>query len=144
MKKIYLASPFANKTQRKYIYLVLDKLRNSGYKVYAPCEMKIKKANKENLLEWEKSIFIRDIKEISESDIVLGLNYDSENAVGASWELEQALVDRKQVYIVYRDNAIDNIASDNRISGYISINDILNSDKLELERILENTESPLL
>lgn len=124
--KIYLASPFSNEAQILNIRLTIDKLRKSGYKVFAPCEVKIKKAKNNNEVNWENRIFIRDIKEINECDIVLGINYETDDDLRTSWELNHAAIEGKKIYLIRKKDNPVNVTMPKWINGYIYIEDFIN------------------
>lgn len=100
MKKIYLASPFFNDTEKERMGKVRDILRAKGLDVFVPLEHQSPELEFGSR-EWRAATFKNDVDHIDWCDIVVAINsqgnYDD---AGTMWEIGYAYATNKPVVLV--------------------------------------------
>lgn len=99
-KKIYLASPFFDDTEKEILNKAKDILRGKGLEVFVPMEHQHTHLEF-GTLEWRAATFKSDVDAIDEADVVVALinkgNYDDS---GTAWEIGYAYAKGIDVVVV--------------------------------------------
>lgn len=95
--KIYLASPWFKKTEKKVYELVIKKMRSEGHDVYVPMEHEIENAWSMSNAEWGQKVFRNDIEAIDNCDEMWVLNFGLYSDSGTAWECGYAYAIGKTV-----------------------------------------------
>lgn len=104
MSKIYLASPFFTKYERKKVQTVASSLRKIGHEVYVPMEHTIENAWELPNHKWARKVFEEDIKAIQEADEVYCIYYGLYSDSGTAWECGYAYAFGKPVRLIDESN----------------------------------------
>ena len=95
--KIYLASPFFNNEEVEVYNKVIDLLRKENLDVFVPREHTIPEGWDLPNHIWAESVFAVDYLALSQSDIVVVLNFGMYSDSGTAWECGCAYAMGKQV-----------------------------------------------
>ena len=131
--KIYLASPFFNPVQRSAMETVLNKLRSSGYDVFAPYEFVIPNSWSISNKQWASLIFAEDVKQIDAADVVVAINFGMDSDSGTAWEAGYAYAKNKPVYNCCFKENINSLMMVGVSVGNFYIEDIISADVFNLE-----------
>ncbi len=133
-KKIYLASPFFNDAEITRMKNVLKVLRDRGFDVFAPFELK----NEEfefGSMKWRDVTFKADVDHIDSCDVVVAINsqgnYDD---AGTMWEIGYSYATKKPIVVFNDSDKILNLMVANSLTAVINNLDELKTydfDKLE-------------
>lgn len=97
--KLYLASPFFNDIEIKYVSEAETVLRQRGFDVYSPREHEIR--DKEvGTSAWSAAIFKEDKEAIDACDAVVMLYHGGYSDSGTVWECGYAYGTGKKVFVV--------------------------------------------
>lgn len=96
---IYLASPFFNDDELKYLYEAEQVLANKGLDVYSP--MRHEDRNEEKTTEWSAKTFMKDVEAIKKADAVVMLYHRNYSDSGTAWECGYAYALNKPVIVVH-------------------------------------------
>lgn len=83
--KIYLASPFFNDEEIKYVEQAEKILRDRGFEVYSPREHEIRNETV-GTVAWSKATFLEDRYAIDICDVVVMLYHGNYSDSGTAWE----------------------------------------------------------
>lgn len=97
IKNIYLASPFFNHIELKYVKQVEKILRDRNFTVFSPREQEIRT----DTPNWDNECFIGDVKAIMDSDAVVVLYSGNYSDSGTAWECGFAYALEKPVFVVH-------------------------------------------
>ena len=97
---IYLASPFFNDEELKYVIQAENTLRELGHTVYSPREHE-KRDEIVGSLAWSAATFEADKKGIDKCDAVVMLYHGNYSDSGTAWECGYAFGIRKPVVVVH-------------------------------------------
>lgn len=86
MEKIYLASPFFNEAETRIYNKVIKILRGQHYNVFVPKEHTIPKGWDLPNYIWAENVFSVDYLALTQSDIVIVLNFGMYSDSGTAWE----------------------------------------------------------
>ena len=86
MEKIYLASPFFNEAETKIYNEVIKILRSQHYNVFVPREHTIPNGWDLPNHIWAENVFSVDYLALTQSDIVIVLNFGMYSDSGTAWE----------------------------------------------------------
>ena len=95
--KIYLASPFFNKEEITIYEEVIEILRTQGLNVFVPREHTIPNAWDLPNHIWGENVFAVDYLAITQSDVVVVLNFGMYSDSGTAWECGAAFALGKKV-----------------------------------------------
>lgn len=98
MNKIYLAGP-CSKDERPRMEQIAKALRDNGYEVYCPFELKIPNAWDYHQEEWAKMVFDKDVAALDECDFVVMLTKGRISTAGTNWEQGYAYAKGKPVFV---------------------------------------------
>lgn len=105
MSKIYLAGSCSSE-KRTMMQRIATRLRDCGYEVYCPFELKIPNAWDMSQEEWAKKVFDADIAAIDGCDIFLLITPGRESTAGSNWEHGYAYAKGKYIVVIqYTDAA---------------------------------------
>lgn len=99
-KKLYLASPFFGKEERKAAIDVCEHFRSLGHSVVLPLEHKFPNAYDMPNPAWGRAVFEFDIHAIQNADFVVCLSYGRQSSAGTNWEAGYAYGIGKSVLVV--------------------------------------------
>lgn len=83
--KIYLAGSCGS-TRRTIMMNIATKLRNMGFDVHCPFELKIADAWEMSQEDWAGEVFNADIKAIEECDVMVCISVGRLSTAGTNWE----------------------------------------------------------
>ena len=100
MTNVYLASPFFNQTEIKFVNQVEAILKEKGLTVFSPMK------NQMDHLEvgsrqWSIETFMNDVKFIKWSEVVVGIYHGNYSDSGTAWELGYAYATDKPVILIH-------------------------------------------
>ena len=98
MKKIYLAGS-CSKDKRSRMESIAAELREKGYEVYCPFELKIPNAWDYSQENWAKMVFDKDVAAIDECDFVVMISDGRVSSAGTNWEQGYAYAKNKPVFV---------------------------------------------
>lgn len=98
--KIYLASPFFNEEELKYVSKAEDILRERGYEVFSPREHEVRDETVGST-KWSMETFRSDKAGIDACDIVVMLYHGNYSDSGTAWECGYAYGIGKNVIVVH-------------------------------------------
>ena len=98
MKKIYLAGS-CSKEERSRMEEIAAALREKGYEVYCPFELKIPNAWDYSQEEWSKMVFDKDITAIDECDFMILMSKGRNSTAGTNWEQGYAYAKGKDIFV---------------------------------------------
>lgn len=103
--KIYLASSLHTDELKKRITTVVEYLREKGHSVYSPMELKIPNAWDLPNQEWAKKVYDKDIKELTNADMIVCIynGFNFAGGTGTAWELGYARAMGKDVIVLCTD-----------------------------------------
>ncbi len=96
--KIYLAGS-CSPEHRMMMKGIASMLRNTGYEVYCPFELKIPDAWSYSQEEWSYKVFSADIQAIDESDVVVIISKGRISSAGTNFEQGYAYAKGKRVLV---------------------------------------------
>jgi len=99
--KIYLASPFFNETEIKYVEKAEKILRDRGFYVYSPREHEYRGEDEVGSPAWSLGIFNEDRKFIDVCDCVVMLYHGNYSDSGTAWECGYAYATHTPVIVVH-------------------------------------------
>lgn len=138
--KIYLASTL-DIDKRNTMYEALSILRNKGFDVYAPVELKINNAWDYPNNEWGLMVFQSDILAINNCDILVLLSYGRNSSAGANWEAGYAYgIGKKIILVEMTDNIMSLMVANGRYATVKGIDGLSNYDFENLPKTRTNTE----
>ena len=136
--KIYLASPWFNETEKAVMSVVIKKLRELDYEVYAPIEHTIPNAWDMTNREWGNRVFQADIEAIQAVDEVWVINFGMYSDSGTAWECGYAYGLGKQItqlLFTEKGNNIFSLMMINGCSGYDTVSSFLYNLELSIDDI---------
>ena len=83
---------------------IAEKLRENGYEVYAPFELKIPNAWDYSQEVWAKKVFDKDIEALDKCDIFLMISPGRMGSAGTNWEQGYAYAKNKKVIVIQYTN----------------------------------------
>ncbi|KQL52357.1 nucleoside 2-deoxyribosyltransferase [Heyndrickxia shackletonii] len=101
MKRVYLASPFFNEKEMEYLEQVEAILAEKGLQVFSPFRNPIDKQVEVGSRQWSIETFMKDIKYIKWSEIVVGIYHGNYSDSGTAWELGYAFATGKPVILIH-------------------------------------------
>ena len=96
--KIYLAGS-CSKEDRHFMTSVAEELREKGYEVYCPFELKIPNAWDYTQECWARMVFDKDIAAINECDFVVMISDGRHSTAGTNWEQGYAYAKQKPIFV---------------------------------------------
>ena len=96
--KIYLAGS-CSKDKRSRMEAVAAALREKGYEVYCPFELKIPNAWDYSQEDWAKMVFDKDVAAIDECDFVVMISDGRSSSAGTNWEQGYAYAKGKPIFV---------------------------------------------
>lgn len=84
--KIYIASPFFNKNERKNIQKAINILRDRGFELFVPMEHFIPNGEQMSNNDWGKAVFNMDVNAIEECTHLVCLYYGLYSDSGTAFE----------------------------------------------------------
>ena len=96
--KIYLAGP-CSATERPFMEEIATELRNFGYTVYCPFELKILNAWDYSQEDWSRMVFDKDVAAIDECDFMVMMSRGRESTAGTNWEQGYAYAKGKPIFV---------------------------------------------
>ena len=102
--KIYLAGSCSSE-RRTVMQSIAKQLRDNGYDVYCPFELKIPNAWDMSQEVWAQKVFHYDVKAIDECDVVLVISQDRLSTAGVNWEQGYAFAKKKNVIVIQCEDA---------------------------------------
>lgn len=103
MKRVYLASPFFNDNEITILEKVEKILAEKGLNVFSPLRNNIKGVQVGSR-QWSIETFMKDIKYIKWSEIVVGIYHGNYSDSGTAWELGYAFATDKPVILIHVGN----------------------------------------
>lgn len=100
MKRVYLASPFFNDIEVAILEQVEGILAQKGLNVFSPFRNNIEGVEVGSR-QWSIETFMKDIKYIKWSEIVVGIYHGNYSDSGTAWELGYAFATDKPVILVH-------------------------------------------
>ena len=97
-KKIYLCGP-CDTENRTTMVEVSKTLREGGYEVYCPFELKIENAWDMSQEKWAQKVFDKDIEAINGCDMVFMISLGRVSSAGTNWEQGYAYAKNKPIYV---------------------------------------------
>jgi len=101
MKRVYLASPFFNEKEVAKLEQVEAVLAEKGLQVFSPVRNPIDKQVEVGSRQWSIETFMKDIKYIKWSEIVVGIYHGNYSDSGTAWELGYAFATGKPVIVIH-------------------------------------------
>ena len=98
--KIYLASPFFNEEENKYVEMAEKILRGRNFEVFSPRESE-PRGLEVGSNAWSRSIYKMDVSEIGSCDCMVMLYYGGVSDSGTAWECGYATAKKIPVVIVH-------------------------------------------
>lgn len=120
--KIYLAGPCSS-DHRTFMVSISTFLREAGYEVYCPFELKIENAWDYSQEEWSQLVFEADKKAIDEADIFLMISLGRASTAGTNWEQGYAYATNKYVVVIQFTNETTSLMT------YCGCDTFINTDK---------------
>ena len=96
--KIYLAGS-CSKEKRSRMEAVAAALREKGYEVYCPFELKIPNAWDYSQEDWAKMVFDKDVAAIDECDFIVMISDGRLSSAGTNWEQGYAYAKGKSIFV---------------------------------------------
>jgi len=120
--KVYLASPFFNDDELKYVKQAEDILKKRSCTVYSPRLQEVR-IDEEG---WDKECFRSDVRAILDADIVIALYHGNYSDSGTAWECGFAYAERKPLFIVHIGSLdhVSNLMIHQGCSANISLSDL--------------------
>ncbi|WP_040950957.1 nucleoside 2-deoxyribosyltransferase [Gorillibacterium massiliense] len=100
MKRVYLASPFFNEKEITILEQVEKILADKGLNVFSPFRNNVKNVEVGSR-QWSIETFMKDIKYIKWSEIVVGIYHGNYSDSGTAWELGYAFATDKPVILIH-------------------------------------------
>ncbi|MFC5403207.1 nucleoside 2-deoxyribosyltransferase [Cohnella soli] len=100
MKRVYLASPFFNAKELATLEQVERILADKGLNVFSPLRNNIENVEVGSR-QWSIETFMKDIKYIKWSEIVVGIYHGNYSDSGTAWELGYAFATDKPVILIH-------------------------------------------
>jgi nucleoside 2-deoxyribosyltransferase len=98
MKKIYLAGS-CSKEERGRMEEIAAALREKGYEVYCPFELKIPNAWDYPQETWARKVFDADVAAIDDCDFMVMISKGRMSSAGTNWEQGYAYAKGKPVFV---------------------------------------------
>lgn len=144
MKKVYLATPVGDPTDfeiRDNAEGAEEILRELGFDVYCPWEMKIPHAWDYTNQEWGLMVFTADLQELQKCDLVVVLSYGRTSTYGTAWEQGFAYARGKYIIVVEMNDKTQSLMISNgcyaRVDG---LEGLKNYDFEKMPKWRTNTE----
>ena len=129
IKKIYLAGP-CDSEHRTMMVQVAKTIRENGYEVYCPFELKIENAWDMSQEAWSKKVFDKDIEAINNCDYIIMISLGRISTAGTNWEQGYAYALNKPIYVFQITNEPTSLMT------YCGCTHFVNTNKYEVyERI---------
>ena len=126
--KVYLAGS-CSQEKRTMMHNIAAELREYGYEVYCPFELKIENAWDMSQEEWAKKVFEADIAAIDACNIFLMITPGRNSTAGTNWEQGYAYAKGKYIAVVqYTED-------DTSLMTYSSANCFLNAEVNDIAKI---------
>lgn len=103
MKKIYLAGS-CSKEERGRMEEVAAALREKGYEVYCPFELKIPNAWDYSQETWARKVFDADVAAIDDCDFMVMISKGRMSSAGTNWEQGYAYAKNKPIFVFQYTN----------------------------------------
>lgn len=101
MKRVYLASPFFNDKEIRYLEQVEEILEEKGLNVFSPMRNPVEGQAEFGSRQWSIETFMKDIKHIKWAEIIVGIYHGNYSDTGTAWELGYAFATDKPVILVH-------------------------------------------
>ena len=126
IKNIYLASPFFNHVELKYVEQAEKILRDRNFTVFSPREQEIRT----DTPNWDNKCFVGDVKAIMDSDAVVVLYHGNYSDSGTAWECGFAYALEKPVFVVHvgGDFETSNLMIHQGCTANLTLNDLATID----------------
>lgn len=126
MKRVYLASPFFNELQIKYVDKVAEILRGKGLEVFSPMENQMD-GLEAGTRHWSIETFRNDVKFIDWAEIVVAIYHGNYSDSGTAWELGYAYGTNKPVITIHVGHD-SNLMVHEGTHANITLNELVNYD----------------
>ena len=98
-KLIYLAGS-CSKDQRQVMVKVAKLLRDNGYKLYCPFELKIENAWDYSQEDWAQKVFDADLDALNRAELFLMITPGRNGTAGTNWEQGYMFANKKPIVVV--------------------------------------------
>ena len=123
MEKIYLAGSCSS-DKRTMMQTVAKALRNEGFEVYCPFELKISNAWDMSQEEWGRRVFHKDLEALDACDIFLMITPGRHSTAGTNWEQGYAYAKGKKIIVVQYTNNDTSLMTYSSANQFIQIGEI--------------------
>ena len=119
--KIYLASPFFDETELKYVAAAEKVLRDRGYEVFSPREQEVRT----NVEGWDRHCFNTDVNGILNSDAVVLLYHGNYSDSGTAFECGFAFANEIPVFVIHVNEEVSNLMIHQGCVANLNMNDLV-------------------
>lgn len=137
--KVYLAGSCA-KERRTVMEPIAFTLRQNGFDVYCPFELKIENAWSYSQEEWAQKVFDADVKALDSADVVLVISEGRMSSAGTNWEQGYAFAKGKKVVVLQVNEAPTSLMSYCGCTSFLGMQYI---DYCRIDSIVQNALSAL-
>lgn len=120
MKKIYLAGS-CSKEERGRMEEIAAALREKGYKVYCPFELKIPNAWDYPQETWARMVFDADVAAIDNCDFMVMISKGRVSSAGTNWEQGYAYAKDKPIFVFQYTNDTTSLMTYSGCTRFINL-----------------------
>ena len=120
MKKIYLAGS-CSKDKRSRMESVAAELREKGYEVYCPFELKIPNAWDYSQETWARKVFDADVAAIDDCDFMIMISKGRVSSAGTNWEQGYAYAKNKPIFVFQYTNDTTSLMTYSGCTRFINL-----------------------